>query len=258
MAIHDWSLTEAGVFHDFHLVWIARLKSTLNEDLLPRPFYALAEPILGEAEPDAIALSARGVPRPPQEPGTEVRGHLRSDSAESAVALAPSPVVVEEIAADPYSRKARRIVIKDSYQADRVVAVIELVSPGNKTSRARAEQFLRKSLSILDRAIHLVVIDLHPSTQIVPQGFHARISEELGHKNSPAPMDRRLSAVSYQALDTGILRSYFVPLKVGDSLPEMPVFLEPHEFVRLPLEVTYGEAFRGVPWKFRDLLAGTA
>ena len=36
----------------------------------------------------------------------------------------------------------------------------------------------------------------------------------------------------------------------------MPVFLEPHEFVRLPLEATYLEAFRGVPWKFRDLLTG--
>ena len=35
------------------------------------------------------------------------------------------------------------------------------------------------------------------------------------------------------------------------------VFLEPQEFVRLPLEETDQEAFRGVPWKFRDLLDGT-
>ena len=58
MPIHDWSRADNGIFHDFHIVWIGRLKGILNEELLPRPFYALAEPILGEAEPDVIALVA--------------------------------------------------------------------------------------------------------------------------------------------------------------------------------------------------------
>ena len=90
-----------------------------------------------------------------------------------------------------------------------------------------------------------------------PQGFHEKISEELGHQTSSSPADRPLTAVSYQVLETGVLRAHLVPLKVGDSLPEMPVFLEPHQFVRLPLEATYQESFRGVPWKCRELRAAT-
>ena len=62
MPIHDWSRVSAGVFHDFHHGWVGRLKSTLNEELLPQPYYAIVEPLLGEAEPDVIALEARDVP----------------------------------------------------------------------------------------------------------------------------------------------------------------------------------------------------
>jgi hypothetical protein len=34
----------------------------------------------------------------------------------------------------------------------------------------------------------------------------------------------------------------------------MPVFLSPHRFVRVPLEKTYTQAFRGLSWKFRRVL----
>ncbi|MBI4602660.1 MAG: DUF4058 family protein [Planctomycetes bacterium] len=259
MPIHDWSLVSAGVFHDFHHGWVGRLKSVLNEELLPQPFYALVEPLLGEAEPDVIALQARTASpwqqgeQQGEASGTEKR--LRSDATEGAVALAPCPVRVEDIVLDAYARKTRQIVIKDAWEGDRAVAVIELVSVGNKTSRARADQFLRKRVGLLQNGVHLLILDLHRPTAIVPEGFHPKVSEDIGHEPSRPPADRPLSAVSYQVLEAGALRAHFVPLKAGDSLPEMPVFLSPHEFVRLPLERTYGEAFRSVSWKFREILA---
>jgi hypothetical protein len=258
MPIHDWSLVSAGVFHDFHIVWIGRLKGVLNEELLPKPFYALAEPIIGAAEPDVIALEARTGADSISAADSRESKHVHSDSAEGAVALAPCPVLVEDFVPDPYARKSRWIVIKDAWQGDRVVAVIEVVSPGNKTSRARTEQFLRKSVNLLDRGIHLVVLDLQAPTALVPRGFHAMITADLGHEATAVPAERPLSALSYQVLETGALRAHLVPLKVGDTLPELAVFLGPHDFVRLPLEATYAESFRTVPWKFRDVLAGTA
>jgi hypothetical protein len=136
------------------------------------------------------------------------------------------------------------------------VAVIEIVSGGNKTSRARVEQFLSKSVGLLERGIHLVLLDIQAPTALVPRGLHARIASELGHEPSASPAGRPLSVVSYQVLESGAVRAHLVPLKVGDPLPEMAVFLTPHEFVRLPLEVTYGEAFRSVPWKFQEALEG--
>jgi hypothetical protein len=45
-----------------------------------------------------------------------------------------------------------------------------------------------------------------------------------------------------------------VALKVEDPLPQMPVFLREHEYVRLPLEETYSECFQDVTWRFREIL----
>ncbi|MBI4604199.1 MAG: DUF4058 family protein [Planctomycetes bacterium] len=256
MAIHPWSRVDDGVFHHFHIRWIGALSSILNEGLLPRPYYAIAEPILGEAEPDVIALQAKIPSARSEKESYSAPSLLRSDSPEGAVALAPSGVRLEEFLPDPYLRKARWIVIKDAWQGDAVVAVIELVSRGNKISRARAEQFLRKTVGLLDRGIHVVMLDLHDPTNLVPRGFHILIADDLGHEASQPPADRPLSAVTYQVLDGGAVRAHFVPLKVGDSMPEMPVFLTLHEFLRLPLEATYNEAYRSVPWKFREALEG--
>ncbi len=256
MPIHDWSRVDPGVFHDFHLIWIARLRNLLNAELLPRPFYAHAEPVVGDSEPDLITLQTQpgSEPHPlEKEVGLEKR-LFRDDTGESAVALAPFPVVVQHIAPEPYSRRARQIVIKDAWQGDRVVAVIEVVSHGNKSSQARAERFLRKSEAFLEKRIHLVILDIHGPTNIVPRGFHAGILEDFGHEPPRVPPDRALSAVTYQVLEDGTLRSHFVALKVQEPLPQMPVFLRSHEYVRLPLEETYSECFEDVTWRFREIL----
>ncbi len=256
MAIHPWSRVDDGVFHHFHIRWLGNLGSVLNEGLLPRPYYAIAEPILGEAEPDVMALQAKTT-MPEKETGPYLPPKLlRSDSPQGAVALAPSEVRLDEFLPDPYMRKTRWIVIKNAWQGDAVVAVIELVFRGNKTSRTRVEQCLRRTVGLLDRGIHVVILDLHAPTNLVPRGFHVMIAEDLGHEASQPPADRPLSAVTYQVLETGMLRALIVPLKVGDSLPEMLVFLTPQDFIRLPLEDTYRDAFRSVPWKFREVLEG--
>ena len=35
MPVHDWTRVEAGIFHDFHTVWIGGLRTALNRALLP-------------------------------------------------------------------------------------------------------------------------------------------------------------------------------------------------------------------------------
>jgi len=215
--------------------------------------------VVGDSEPDLITLQAQlgsDEHAAQSEVGLEKR-LFRDDTGESAVALAPFPVVVQQIAPEPYSRRARQIVIKDSWQGDRVVAVIEIVSQGNKTSQARAEQFLRKSETFLEKRIHLLIVDLHGATNVVPRGFHARILEDFGQEPPRLPPDRSLSAVSYQVLEDGTLISHFAALKVSEPLPQMPVFLRPHEYVRLPLEETYRECFQDVTWRFREILERT-
>jgi hypothetical protein len=35
MPVHDWRRVDAGIFHHFHLGWIAELSRALNRGLLP-------------------------------------------------------------------------------------------------------------------------------------------------------------------------------------------------------------------------------
>lgn len=256
MPIHDWSKVSAGVFHDFHLSWVHDLRDLLNQKLLPDPFYALAEPVAGEAVPDVITLQAQtGAAeggRARVAPGSG--SSLMHDSAEGNIVVATSPVLVQEVSLEPYDLLSRRISIHSEWEGDAVVAVIEFVSKGNKTSQVKVDQFVSKSLSFLEKGIHLLFIDLHAPTRVLPMGFHSKIFEQLGGAAPSLAADRLLSAVSYQVREAGRICSRAVALKVGDLLPEMPVFLRAHEFVRAPLETTYEQAFHSVPRKYREQL----
>lgn len=252
MPVHDWSVVDAGVFHDFHLGWIAALRSDLNDRLLPEPYYAIAEPVTGSVIPDVLTLkSEAAVAGSP----AVAQGLSPDDSPGGAVAVAPSSVVVQDLG-PVYWRLARRIAIRDSLREDRLVAVIEIVSQGNKDARARVEQFVAKSLGFIDAGVHLLIIDLQSPTNLVPRGFHALVCESLGHEAPLFPEGRDRQTVSYQVIESGFPRSHLVPVGIGDPLPEMPVFLLPHHFVRVPLEPAYGAAFRSLGRRFREALQG--
>ena len=252
MPIHDWSRVNAGIFHDFHLAWIAEIRKCLNGGLLPAPYYALAEPITGDIVPDVLTLRARDEDANVE---ADFPGVHREEGSTQPVAGAPAGVVVQELdATDMYAAMARRIVIKDGAHEDDLVAIIELVSRGNKTSRRDRDQFVDKTLSILHEGVSLVIVDLQAATSLVPGGFHELVSRAYGEEPPSRPGDRPLEAVSYEVIGGHTVRSHVVPLACGDALPEMPVFLRPRWFVRLPLERTYFEALQGLPARFRRVL----
>ena len=56
MGVHDWTRVDAGIFHDFHTVWISNLRSALNAGVLPDTYYALAEQHAGETIADILTL----------------------------------------------------------------------------------------------------------------------------------------------------------------------------------------------------------
>jgi hypothetical protein len=63
MPVHDWTRVDAGVFHDFHNVWIGELRNALNSGLLPPEFYAMSEQLAGKYISDVLTLATSRVPR---------------------------------------------------------------------------------------------------------------------------------------------------------------------------------------------------
>src|SRR5205823_3232838 len=118
-----------------HHAWIEEIARTLNRGLLPSPYYALAEQIAGGRGPDVLTLQGptRGEPPEGNPPG--------------AVALAAAPPRVHfraRVEIDAYARKAKAVVIRHT-SGHPVIAVIEIVSPGNKNSRHGVRAFVEKA-----------------------------------------------------------------------------------------------------------------
>src|SRR5438874_11472134 len=148
MPIHDWTQVRANRFHDFHQSWTIAIRNALNAGLLPPGFFAMAEQITGGPEADVIALELT----PPA--GTRSPAGL-------AVEVAPPKArfIVRSEAAN-YARKANRITIR--HPDGDVVAVIEIISPGNKDSRHAVRAFARKAVQFLQAGIHLLIVDVFP------------------------------------------------------------------------------------------------
>lgn len=245
MPVHDWTRVIAGVFHDFHQTWIPEIKNTLNDEILPEGFYALAEQIAEGPQPDVLALEAVE--------NTIDSGSL-SGRPGTAVALADRPPRVEytEHAEDErYARSATRVSIYHA-SGDRVVAYIEILSPGNKRSQFELNRFLDKLDEALMRGCHLLVIDPHPPGRHDPNGIHAAFwGRRLSAPRGVTP-DRPLGLSAYRA-DIHPT-AYFQPVAVGQPLPEMPLFLTPDMYVNVPLESTYMAAYRGVPKRWKNVI----
>jgi hypothetical protein len=254
MPIHDWTRVLAGIFHDFHHEWISTIKHALNQGILPPDYYALAEQVAGGLHPDALTLERN----PPASPTAGGNGSSEKTSTNGGIALAVSPPRVRFTASaevQSYARKRNRIAIRHSTD-DRVVALIEIVSPGNKASRHALRAFVEKAVEFLEAGIHLLILDLFPPGPRDPQGIHAAIWSEIEDDGFDLPPDKPLTLVSYSAGDPK--QAFIEPVAVGDELTPMPLFLEPEMYVSVPLEATYRTAFAAVPKRWREVLEPSA
>jgi hypothetical protein len=248
MPIHDWTRVDHGTFHDFHQGWAPQVRSALNNGLLPPDYEAKVEQHTEDGIPDVLTLQLT------TPPGGNGDGHPPGSPRPglSAVATAPPPAeFTSEVAADPYTRLRKTVAVRDG--DDRVVAIVELVSPGNKSSRHGLRAFARKVTGAIDRGVHVLVVDLFPPGPRDPYGLHPVIWSEYRDEPYAPPPGKPLTLASYEA--GPVHRAYVRPAAVGDPLPDVPLFLEPGFYVTVPLEATYAAAFAGVARRTRDRLA---
>jgi hypothetical protein len=244
MPIHDWTRVEAGIFHDFHHEWISTIRRALNDGLLPQDYYALAEQQAAGFGPDVLTLQSV---QPENEDGS-------SDARPAATGLLLAPPRVRFMAQSPsefYRRKKSTITVRH-VSGDQIVAVVEVISPGNKGGRNALKALIDKACELLEHKIHLLIIDLFPPTKRDPNGIHAALWEEIADEPFTPPPDKALTVVSYEA--ELVIKAYIETVAVGDLLPDMPLFLEPGGHVLVPLEATYQAAWQAVPRRWRSVL----
>jgi hypothetical protein len=244
MPIHDWTRVDAGLFHDFHQSWTVALRNALNAGYLPQGYFALVEQRIQGPIPDVLTLRLSSEPEGPNK-GNGVVG--------LAVATVPPQArLVRRSEAEIYAGKANHITVR--HRHGDVVAVVEIVSPGNKASRNELRAFVEKTTDLIRQNIHLLVIDLFPPGPRDPWGIHKAIWDEFQEEDFEFPPDKPLILAAYDAGPPRV--AYIEPVAVGDVLPDRPLFLKPGHYVLAPLEATYQTTWNAFPTVLKGLLEG--
>jgi len=231
MPMHDWSRIPSGLFHHFHQHWSIEITKALNRGRLPKGLSALVEQRSGPKEPDVLTIEERPRRRPPSEGG------------EVATMERPVTQIVRRTTKQIYATRANTIVVR--HRLGRIVAVIEIVSPGNKDSRAALRDFVDKMVDFLRKGIHILIVDLFPPSPRDPFGIHKVIWDEITEEDFALPAGKDRTLVSY---DAGAEKTAYIETAgVGGALPDMPLILTSDLHVMVPLESTYLTTWEASP-----------
>jgi hypothetical protein len=135
------------------------------------------------------------------------------------------------------------VPVLDGGRENRLVAVVELVSEGNKDRPDKRQAFATKCNAYLQRGVGVVVFD-----PIYPRRFnlHNTLVDTLGHPPGlRMPDDAVMYAVGYRparAPAGGRVEFWTHRLEVGQPLPTVPLALKGWGFAPLDLEQAYTAA----------------
>jgi hypothetical protein len=135
------------------------------------------------------------------------------------------------------NRKRRWLVISHTSD-DRIIAIIEIVSRGNKASRNPFRTFVENALGAIDAGINLLIVDLFPPSERDPRGIHWALWQEIDNRNPYTPPPDKLRTLVSDARNPAPMADV-EPVAVGDVLIDMPLFLDVVSYVKVPLEATY-------------------
>jgi hypothetical protein len=218
----------------FHSAWANTIVRYLNGSVLSRRYKAVPQVHLGAwVEADVATLEKLG-----GRPDIQGEGEEAAGGTSTAVWSPPQPAQTLTVEfPDPDEFEVR---VLDQRRNMRLVAAIELISPGNKDRAEQRTAFTAKCAAYLKQQVGLVVVD-------VITHRHANLHQELlqllaqGQQAGNFPP---LYAVAYRThRDNGRWRldDWPMPLVIGQALPTMPLWLANEGAVPLDLEKTYEE-----------------
>lgn len=204
-------LEHQAVWHDFHEAFLPAMREALSQQVRPQYFVRIDEHVyIHELSADERLFVGREdvtVHRPGAAP------------ADSVVQAAPAPSRVRLPAVDIEQLSYLEIVDKEE---QRVITVIELLSPANKRPGPDREQYIAKRSELLRNWVNFVEIDLlrggpRMPMQLLPECDYCVLVSRWRERP-----------------DAGLW-----PFQLRDPLPTIPIPLEPpHADAMLDLQAT--------------------
>ena len=206
---------------NLHSSMFSAVQSELKKRL-PRGYAIWLDIYVWLHEPDAETRRGK--------PDDFITHKHRGESANGVTTLpAPATSLLPAV-----RREGNKYLKIKEVRSDRVITVIEFLSPANKKPGPDRDGYLAKRNEYLATDTNIVEIDLHRTGMRMPMG-------------KPKPPRADYYALVCQAADfpkTGIW-----PFSVRDPLPDVPVPLNPkHGFVMLPLKTCFDIAYEQGPY----------
>jgi hypothetical protein len=220
-------LSAERMWNTFHHAWSATIARVLNRRLLPEHYFAAPNVQFG--------------PRVEIDVGTFPQFDVSARRLQPVVVTLTTPSATAVIPA--VFPDTVEVVIFNQEGGPQVVAAIELVSPSNKDRPATRRAFIAKMSSYLQQGVALAVIDL-----VTTRSAHLHnewiqwMQAIMGMMEDVARIP--LYANSYRPVQHGEraeIEMWLTPLRVGDQLPQLPLFLRGDLCIAVPLEEMYLE-----------------
>jgi len=224
MALHDW--VNPASWGSVKLFWMTGLASDLKANLPPGYRVYLA--------PTPLLITRPGSGKPGASVAQEVSRPAPPDYEERPI---PEPDFSVELATLEEEELSLTVV-----EGDRVISVIELISPRNKDRSSERRSCGRRYADYLRNGVNLLIVDVHRRPALF--SFPQYVAKSFG---MPQPMLVAPSAVSF-GLGGGapsggrMVDVWQRPLVVGEPLPAMTLMLTGIEYVTVNLDETYSRA----------------
>jgi hypothetical protein len=228
MPLHDWR-DDRG-WNSLHIVWQAQLLDWV-QPRLPAGYRAY----LG-------SVPALTIDVPNGKPDLGVRRWESGTSNDTTNTSTGSPEPdIEAVAV--FELDPQTAVHIDLH--GRLVAAIEIVSPRNKDRPDARERYLGRYLGYVRQGVHLLLVDVLPRP--ADFSFADVIAASLKLPQEPCPVPFAVSyRVGESVPDGTVIGVWRRPVRVGESLPTIPLALTIRDSIPIDLEHTYHEAARRV------------
>ena len=233
-----WS--EQNPWEGFHSAWANTMVRHLNLNCLPRRFRAVPKVHLGPfVETDLATFDHE----PSGESATGLLENAGNGSQANETAWWSPPQPVQTVEIDLPAQDVFEVRVFDDRPGMRLVAVVELVSPGNKDRPEHRQAFVTKCAAYLQEQVNVVMVDVVTTRRA---NLHRELLTLIA-PSLPDEEDAKLYCVAYRnRKNQGKWRLDYCPfsLSVGVRLPTVPLWLVGDLSVPLDLETTYEETCR--------------
>ncbi len=162
----------------------------------------------------------------------------------TAVWSPPEPTVLVE-GELPTPSEYEVLVYEPSDWERRLVAAIELVSPGNKDRIESRRAFVYKCESLLQKGVSVAIVDIVTARSA---NLYRELAELIGVA-APGSTNSSIYAVALRALrttDRWRVETWPHELTLGQPLPTLPLWISDTTFVPVELEASYEDTCRAL------------